>query len=623
MPNKIKPKRSYTSNSVPLTTDLEAHELAINWADGVAYTKDASGQIVTVPLGGGGGGGGGSFSGTVTIPASGDEEFSSVSLLMHMDGSGSSFTDSSSSPKTVTVVGNVTQSATQSKFGGKSAYFPGDGNYLYLPDDDQFDLPGDFVIEAWVYLTAYSQSWAGAYGACVVANYKGGIVGENPGWQLRINGSSSAFDTINVYTGTTDLNWTGASISLNTWTHVAVSRSGSSIRAYVAGSQVGSAITNTDTFTEGSSTDRPLWIGQLNEATYRFALPGYIDDLRITKGTARGYTGSTIVVPSAAFGEAYTAAQTLPVTVTGSGGSSSGLSWSSAPASATATGTAGQIAYDGEYFYVATGTNTWKRTALATWAGFTPASVTGLQLWLDASDASSLYDATTGGSLVAADGAVARWEDKSGNARHFTQSSSGSRPLRKTSQQNGKDTLLFARGGGPTFGDDILIGSDFGDYFQSGQSATVFVVLKTLTSSVRHELINKQNASGGWRFLLESDNKATLFFDDNSSNRTTVATTSTVSTSSYSVLAFKASGGSLSSAAIYKNGASLAVSASGSVTTVADNSEVLEIGGATSSGSVFDSLDGNIAEIIIYDSALSGTDREAVENYLLAKWAII
>lgn len=55
MPNKIKPKRSYTTNSVPLTTDLEAHELAINWADGVAYTKNASGQIVSVPLGGSGG----------------------------------------------------------------------------------------------------------------------------------------------------------------------------------------------------------------------------------------------------------------------------------------------------------------------------------------------------------------------------------------------------------------------------------------------------------------------------------------------------------------------------------------------------------------------------------------
>lgn len=38
-----------------------------------------------------------------------------------------------------------------------------------------------------------------------------------------------------------------------------------------------------------------------------------------------------------------------------------------APASATATGTTGQIAWDADYVYVCTATNTWKRTALTTW----------------------------------------------------------------------------------------------------------------------------------------------------------------------------------------------------------------------------------------------------------------
>jgi hypothetical protein len=58
MPNKIKPKRSYTANSVPLTTDLEAHELAIRWTaeNPAMFTKDASGNIVSVTLGGSGGG---------------------------------------------------------------------------------------------------------------------------------------------------------------------------------------------------------------------------------------------------------------------------------------------------------------------------------------------------------------------------------------------------------------------------------------------------------------------------------------------------------------------------------------------------------------------------------------
>jgi hypothetical protein len=37
------------------------------------------------------------------------------------------------------------------------------------------------------------------------------------------------------------------------------------------------------------------------------------------------------------------------------------------PASASATGTAGEICWDASYIYVCTATNTWKRTAIATW----------------------------------------------------------------------------------------------------------------------------------------------------------------------------------------------------------------------------------------------------------------
>jgi hypothetical protein len=54
MPNKVKPARSWVANYVP--TSLEANELAINWQDAKAFTKNAAGQIVSITLGGGGGG---------------------------------------------------------------------------------------------------------------------------------------------------------------------------------------------------------------------------------------------------------------------------------------------------------------------------------------------------------------------------------------------------------------------------------------------------------------------------------------------------------------------------------------------------------------------------------------
>jgi hypothetical protein len=50
----IKPKRSYAVGAVPATSDLETNELAVNWADGRLFTKNAAGDVVIVTLGGGG-----------------------------------------------------------------------------------------------------------------------------------------------------------------------------------------------------------------------------------------------------------------------------------------------------------------------------------------------------------------------------------------------------------------------------------------------------------------------------------------------------------------------------------------------------------------------------------------
>ena len=71
-----------------------------------------------------------------------------------------------------------------------------------------------------------------------------------------------------------------------------------------------------------------------------------------------------------------------------------------------------------------------------------PASIPGLQLWLDATR--GLFDATSGGSPVTTDGAsVARWEDQSGNSRNASQATSGNRPILKTSVQGGKNGIRF------------------------------------------------------------------------------------------------------------------------------------------------------------------------------------
>ena len=230
-----------------------------------------------------------------------DPYWANVSFLLHMNGADASttFTDSSSSPKTVTANGNAKISTAQSKFGGASALFDGASDYLTSDVNAAFELStDDFTIEFFVRLSGYSAAYAGIYGAAIASTYKGLPTGTPPGWQIRINGTSSSYDTVNLYTGTTDLNFSH-SFSLNTWYHVAISRASGQIRVFVDGTQAGSTVSNTDSFTASTSTDRPLYIGQLNDATYLFYLNGYLDELRITKGVGR-YT-TTFSAPISEF----------------------------------------------------------------------------------------------------------------------------------------------------------------------------------------------------------------------------------------------------------------------------------------------------------------------------------
>ena len=321
--------------------------------------------------------------------------------------------------------------------------------------------------------------------------------------------------------------------------------------------------------------------------------------------------------------------------VAASGGS--GLSWSSVPASPTANGTAGQIAYDNAngFFYVATNTDTWKRAALATWSLFTPASVTGLQLWLDASSADTLYDATTGGSLVAADGGVARWEDKSGNGRHATQATSGNRPLRKTAQQGGKDTLLW----GGNLDISLAVPSSTATFkFLHSENNTVFVVAKAgFTENLNNTAFLLDNtarssANVGYHIMYEdrsgvgNDQMDVHVMRGVNGNYTAKAGANNIFVSNtysvFSIVCDPSNGTASNRLAIRRNGGTpVGGNTYTSAVSTANATYDLCIGNIASTRTG-DGFLGNIAEIIIYSAGLSGTDRAAVEAYLMTKWGI-
>jgi len=186
--------------------------------------------------------------------AAGNANYPSMVLGAHFQGANNSttFPDVAPTPKTLTAVsGAKITTGVNDPFGASTGVLilNGSSDYITIPDSVDWDLTGDFLIRFHVYFTGYSASYSGSYGSSIIANYKSGT--GNLGWQVRINGTSSSYTTINVYTGSTDLNFTiTGGLSLNTWYEVEVNRTSGNIRAFAAGTQAGSTTANTDTFTK-------------------------------------------------------------------------------------------------------------------------------------------------------------------------------------------------------------------------------------------------------------------------------------------------------------------------------------------------------------------------------------
>lgn len=248
-----------------------------------------------------------------------------------------------------------------------------------------------------------------------------------------------------------------------------------------------------------------------------------------------------------------------------------------------------------------------KRVGAWPMPSFQPSSVGSLLVWYDAADTSTLYDATTGGSTVSADGAVARWEDKSGNGNHATQATAASRPARKVSQINSLDSLYF--------NSDFLSSS-----LQFANSAfSVFVVAyKTGQAGAGYNtwISEASGSSVGYLQLGMGVNNTYLAI-----SKTGLATSESnlTSPSSASVMAYLSDGiasGNIS-VDVFKDG----VEASSALTlSTLSTSASINIG-ASRAGAA-DLLVGHIAEVIIYSEKLSSANRTDVEGYLSAKWGI-
>lgn len=220
------------------------------------------------------------FGGVVGIPSV---------LLLHMDGADGSTTFTDEYGKTITVVGNAQIDTAQSKFGGASGLFDGTGDCITAPSGTDFDFTGNFTLEVQARFAAFGSVQgliARRASSAVYAPFNLYVDNSgNVGFVASQDGSSWAVNILG-----------GSPLSTSTWYHIAATRNGNVYTVWVDGSSIGSSTVSGALMSSTSS----VVIGA-GAANADFSANGHLDEVRITKGTAR-YT-SSFTPPSAAFTE--------------------------------------------------------------------------------------------------------------------------------------------------------------------------------------------------------------------------------------------------------------------------------------------------------------------------------
>jgi hypothetical protein len=212
---------------------------------------------------------------TITITVS-DPYFKLTTLLLGGEQGNTVIKDSSTNNFNLTVAGDARASNFTPYGTGWSNYFDGSGDYLDVGSNAALGFgTGDFTIEAWIYRSASGSFPIYTNGPAANGSFAFYIVSDK--MQTDYYGGTSLI-------GTTTL-------PVNTWTHVAVVRFGSTLSLYLNGNR------DATTTTSSNNTSNNGVVGRnwTNLTTYT---NGYISNLRVVKDTAV-YSGTSYTVPIA------------------------------------------------------------------------------------------------------------------------------------------------------------------------------------------------------------------------------------------------------------------------------------------------------------------------------------
>lgn len=247
---------------------------------------------------------------------------------------------------------------------------------------------------------------------------------------------------------------------------------------------------------------------------------------------------------------------------------------------------------------------------------WSPARVEGLALWLDASDSSTLFQDSAATIPAVADGDfVGLWADKSNNNRNAFQTVSAERPALRLNVRNGLPVVRFTKAN-----KNGLKGADASSVV--GVPYTMFVVYKNDTATAFITGFNRLSGSNTTEGIRQSAANTLQGIQQNGS--TTALATTPVNDDMWHIATFVAKGtNEAMTFDIIADGGPLSSMTTPRARDASALDRLLSIGFAYNlppTTFVNEFMDGDIAEIIVYDSELSTQTRQLVEGYLAWKW---
>lgn len=214
----------------------------------------------------------------------GDSGYASTILLLQVSGeAGTQAVYDASNMRNPMLPKNVTLSTSLQKF-DRCAVFNGTDSQISVPAEDTFKLTGDFTIDGWVRHSGGSNFYQSIIASGVTSFTTNAV------FMMVIGATKKVSAGYYGHTGSDPSAVMSTTVlAANTWYHVALTRSGSTVRLFINGvlESAASSSATWDFSASGTLVGRGIWDG----ANGYFA--GCMEELRVTKGVCRYTTDFT------------------------------------------------------------------------------------------------------------------------------------------------------------------------------------------------------------------------------------------------------------------------------------------------------------------------------------------